>query len=102
MRWELSRAGEPHKTRTIDVDQVQRDRHPGDALGFGHQLLGDQMRRDRVEHLDRIQRQRPLTPELSGRANAVELSRVGARRATERRRGASIDELPLQISSHCR
>ena len=102
MRWELSRAGEPNQTRTIDVDQVQRDRHPGDALGFSHQLLGDQMRRDRVEHLDRIEGKRPVAPQLSGRSHAVELGRVGARRATERRRGASIDGAAPPISPHCR
>jgi hypothetical protein len=94
MRWKLSGAGEAHETRTIDVDQVQRDRHPGDALAFGHQLLGDQMRRNRVEHLDRIQGKRSFTPQLSGRSHAVKLGRVDVRCATgRRRRGVSTDGL---------
>src|SRR5581483_3043001 len=67
-----------------------------DALGFGHQLLSYQMRRHGVEHLDRIEGNRSLTPELAGRTDAVELTRVGARRATKRRgHEVRVDELPL-------
>jgi hypothetical protein len=57
-------ARQPEERRTVDVDEVQRDRDAGHPPRLGHQLLGDQVRGDLVEYVQRLERQgrRPAEP----------------------------------------
>ena len=47
---ELLRSREPKQVRAVDIDDVQRDGHAGGSTGFGHELIGDQMRGHLVEN----------------------------------------------------
>ena len=52
---------------SIDVEDVQRYRHLGNALRFGDQLLGKHGGRHHVEDLDRVEADRSLATEAPRR-----------------------------------
>jgi hypothetical protein len=62
--------------RTIDIDDVERQRDAGEPLRLGDQLLGQKGRRHRVENMDRVKRDRPRAPQPARR----ERLRAGAGR----------------------
>ena len=59
------RPGHAQQVRAVDVEHVERERHGGDALRLGHELVGQQRRRDDVEHVDRLQRHGTLATEAT-------------------------------------
>ena len=53
--------------RAVDVDDVQRDGDARGAAGLGHELIGDQVRRDLVEDVGDLERERLGAAEAAGR-----------------------------------
>ena len=69
------------RIRAVDVEHVEAERHAGEPLGLGDELLGQHRRGDDVEDVDPLQRHGPLAAELTRGQR-----RVGVRRRSRRRR----------------
>ena len=76
--------------RSVDVDDVQRDCDPGDAPGLGHELIGDQMRRDLIEDPGDLECQRPAAAQLSRSDERGRRHLTGPRDLRDRRRFARV------------
>jgi hypothetical protein len=75
---EVLRAREADQPGAVDVDHVERHRHPGRAARLGDELVGDQVRGDLVEDVRDLERHRPCTAQAPGRL-------IGQRRHERRR-----------------
>ena len=76
--------------RSVDVDDVQRDCDAGDAPGLGHELIGDQMRRDLIEDPGDLECQRPAAAQLSRSDERGRRHLTGPAHLRDRRRFARV------------
>jgi hypothetical protein len=65
--WKAIRPGHAQEVRTVDVDDVERQRNLGDPLGLRHELLGEHGWSHDVEDMDPLEQHRPRASEPSGR-----------------------------------
>ena len=95
---EPARPGHVQQMRSVDVEHVQSDGNLGDALSLRDQLLGQSRRRHHVEHVDGVERDRPLPAKPAGRDRAV--MRLGIRLARTIPQGGdqcvAVGEPPVQ------
>ena len=54
---EVLSAGEPDQLRAVDVHDVEADRDACGSPSFGHELVGDEVRRHLIEDMGYLERQ---------------------------------------------
>ena len=74
---EALRAGEPQQVGAVDVEHVEGNRDLRDPLGLGHELLRQDRRRDDVEHVDRVELDRPPASQAPSRQCVVAPGHAG-------------------------
>jgi hypothetical protein len=84
--------------RAVDVEHIEGERDVGDALCLGHELLGEDGRRDHVEDVDALERDRALAAQVTGRLGVIGAA-VGRRRGLRvdrREQAVPVGEVPVQ------